>query len=152
MADETEGSLYDNILQATDNLKDIVFSRYGTVTEVLNGKCSVKELDSDLIHSNVPVTGTIPVSVGNVVLLGFVDNDLYQPYIILNKDAKDTATMNTILALGIGLFKIKDDGHLYVELPMGMENIFEIDENGHLLVTLPESATNSYRLNTTDGH
>ena len=56
--------------------------------------------------------------------------------------------LNTILALGLGLFTIKSDGHLWVELPMGISNPFTINNEGHLIVTIPEDASNDYEINT----
>ena len=144
-------SLYDNLLKATDNTNDMVFSRYGKVTEIDGDTCTVEELDDELTHENISIPAIIPVKLNDTVLLGFVDNSIHQPYIqgTLSKD--NPANDAIILALGVGLFKIKEDGHLYVELPQTVENYYEIN-SGHLIVTVPEDVPNDYTLDTETGH
>ena len=136
---------FDNLLRATNNLNDISFSRYGTITRVLGDKCSVQEFDSNLLHENVPllVNG---VKKGDKVLIGFVGNSLHNPIVFGVIGGVKTSEELMILAMGCGLFKIKDDGKLYVELPVGMENIFSINENGVLCVELPDGADNDYSI------
>lgn len=76
---------YENLLRATDNTKDITNEKYATITKVAeNGLCSVLEEDTNLEHSDVPVLNKLPVDTGDKVVLGFVDNSIYNPYIIGN--------------------------------------------------------------------
>ena len=145
-------SLYDNLLKATDNLSDMVFSRYAKVTGIDGDTCTLEELDDELTHENVSIPAIIPVKLNDTVLLGFVDNNLHQPYIIGTTSPENPANEALILALGVGLFKIKEDGHLYVELPQTIENYYEVDNNGHLLVTLPEGVSNDYTIDFDDRH
>ena len=116
-----------------------------TILESNEGYCKIQLTDGNIL-SNLPILGN-PTNTTNGVI-AYLDGEHNNPIIIPSTDE----TMNTILALGLGLFKIKSDGHLYVELPNGISNFFELDENGHLLVTLPTGATNDYSLNTTDKH
>lgn len=73
---------YENLLKATDNIKDITFSRYGVVVDINKDFCVVKENDSDLSHQNVPVLNGLELKRGDNVVLGFVNNDLYNPLIL----------------------------------------------------------------------
>lgn len=79
--EENNDDLYTNLLKATDNLQDIVFQRYATVTSESNGKYTLKELDSELIHNNVPSI-TTDIKKGDTVLLAFTDNSLHNPIIL----------------------------------------------------------------------
>lgn len=74
--------LYDELLKATDNLQDISFSRYGTITSITDDLCSVKEEEQDITHQNVPVLNGLELKRGDNVVLGFVNNDLYNPLIL----------------------------------------------------------------------
>lgn len=142
--DDSNDDLYTNLLKATDNLPDIVFQRYATITGESNGKYTLKELDSDLTHINVPSL-TTDIKVGDTVLLTFTDNTLHNP-LIIGSTTPTNLDEYKIISMGCGLFKIKEDGYLWVELPVGMENIFSIDNNGDLWVELPDGANNDYEL------
>lgn len=83
-------------------------------------------------------------TVGSTALLVFLDND-YNQYLAVT-DNEQANINNTILALGLGLFTIREDGHLWVELPMGLDNPFYINGEGHLIVTLPEGMENDYEI------
>jgi len=146
--DDNNDDLYTNLLRATDNLPDIVFQRYATVTATNNGKYTLKELDSELIHTDVP-TIIGDVRVGDTVVVSFSDNSLHNPFIIGTTTPTNLDDL-TILALGLGLFKIGDNGHLYVELPVNMDNFFEIDNNGDLIVDY-NGASRDYTINS-NGH
>lgn len=87
-------------------------------------------------------------SIGDKAVIIYPDGESNNPLVICSTT---NSTMNTILALGLGLFTIRDDGHLYVELPMGLTNFFSIDEDGHLIVSLPSGVSNDYHLEG-DGH
>ena len=76
--------LYDNLLKATDNTNDITNEKYGTITKINDNLASVKEENSDIEHSNVPMLSKVPVETGDKVIIGFVDNSIYNPVIIGN--------------------------------------------------------------------
>ena len=135
--------LLDNIIEATQ--EETITSRYGVVTSINNNICSVKEEDNDLTHDNVPLPSTFKVKTGDNVILGFVDNNIYNPYIISNLDGGDVFNELIILALGLGKFKIRDDGCLWVELPNNAINPFKI-EDGKLYVDIPDGVSNNYEL------
>lgn len=75
-------SLYENLLKATDNTNDITHEKYGTITKIENGLCSVKETDSGLEHSNVPILNGLSLKLGDNVVLGFAENSIYNPFVI----------------------------------------------------------------------
>ena len=84
-----DNDFYTNLLKATDNLQDITFTRYATVTKLLgNGKCDVKESDNELIHNDVPILNGLSLLTGDTVVLGFAQNSLYNPFIVgvLNRE------------------------------------------------------------------
>ena len=115
-----------------------------TIIESNNGFVKVKLSDGSVL-SNLPVLGN-PTPYTDAIVT-YIDGESNSPLIVPSTNEQ----LNTILALGLGLFKIKDDGHLYVELPMGINNFFEIDTYGHLIVTLPSGVSNDYHLEN-DGH
>ena len=69
--------LYDNLLKATSNIDDITNEKYATVTKVAGDYCSVQEEDTNLEHSQVPILNKITCETGDKVVLGFVNNSLY---------------------------------------------------------------------------
>lgn len=78
-------NLYDNLLRATDNTKDITTEKYGTITKINNdNKANVKEEENDIEHSNVPILSNIPCETGDKVIIGFIDNSIYNPVITGN--------------------------------------------------------------------
>ena len=74
--------LYDNLLRATDNINDITNEKYATVTKIEGKLVSVKEENSELEHSNVPVLNNVKLELGDKVVIGFVDNSIYNPILI----------------------------------------------------------------------
>lgn len=74
--------LYDNLVKATNNLEDIAFEKFGTITKIDNGLCSVVEKDSELEHSNVHILNGLSLKLGDKVVLGFAENSIYNPFII----------------------------------------------------------------------
>lgn len=74
--------LYENLLKATDNTNDITNEKYGTVTKINGALCSVLEEDTNLEHSNVPVLNQIYLETGDKVVIGFVDNSIYNPVVL----------------------------------------------------------------------
>ena len=76
--------LYENLLKATDNTNDITNEKYGTVTKINGALCSVLEDDTNLEHTNVPVLNQIYLETGDKVVIGFVDNSIYNPIVVGN--------------------------------------------------------------------
>ena len=70
---------FSNLQAVTDNLEDITFSRFATITSLNGVYCNVKEDESELEHTQVPLLNGVGLSVGDKVVLGFVDNSLYNP-------------------------------------------------------------------------
>ena len=88
---------------------------------------------------NIRCSGlAIPDTTG---LLIYENGDEHSPFVILFTDAE-----TIIHSLGLGLFKINEDGDLTVELQNSMNNIFQINEEGELTATL--DGTNNYSINT----
>ena len=84
---------FDNLQAATSNLDDIVVNRFATISEINNdGTVNCRE-DDGLTHENVPKP-TINVEIGDKVVLGFVDNSLYNPVILgsMNESISDSYT------------------------------------------------------------
>ena len=73
--------LYENLLRATDNTADITTEKQGTVTKIQDKLCNVKEEATGLEHTNVPVINEVQVKEGDTVLLGFLDNNIYNPVV-----------------------------------------------------------------------
>ena len=125
-------SLYDELLKATDNLQDISFSRYGTITNITDDLCSVKEEEQDITHQNVPILNKTPCKVGDKVVLGFVDNNLYNPVVIGNLSRGNESSGGGGVIM-VGSFKINEEGHLIATIPKDTVNPYHIDTNGHLI-------------------
>ena len=99
--------------------------------------CDIRTQTSTL--RNIRCSGlAIPDTTG---LLIYENGDEHSPFVILFTDAE-----TIIHSLGLGLFKINEDGDLTVELPNSMNNIFTINEDEELTVTL--DVTNNYSINT----
>ena len=154
---------YDNLLKATDNTNDITVEKYGVITKKEGNYCSVKESDTELEHSNVPIVNGANLDVGDKVIIGFLNNSIYDVivYGALDKQVHDDSkqdllisgtnikTINNTSLLGsgnitiegggsggvvmVGSFRINDDGDLIVTLPTGTLNPYHIDENGDLI-------------------
>lgn len=73
--------LYSNLLRATDNTADITTEKQGTITKIQDKLCNVKEEATGLEHTNVPVINEVQVKEGDTVLLGFLDNNIYNPVV-----------------------------------------------------------------------
>ena len=118
-----------------------------TIINIKEGYATVTlDDDGNRKLSNLNCMGE--ANTGDKAVIVYPNGEENNPFVICSTT---NSTMNTILALGLGLFKIKDDGHLYVELPMGLSNFFSINNNGHLIATLPSGVTNDYHLES-DGH
>ena len=85
---------FTNLQAVTDNLEDITFSRYATITSINGAYCNVKEDESELEHTNVPLLNGVNLSAGDKVVLGFVDNSIYNPVILgsMNETFGDSYT------------------------------------------------------------
>ena len=97
----------ENLTSLTDNLNDIAFTRYVTITNVNADKTVDCQEDNGTLHKNVINTTNLNLDVDDVVLLGFVDNNIYNPMItggVTVKAADDTM----IYALGLGKFNINE--------------------------------------------
>lgn len=122
--------LYENLLKATDNTNDITNEKYATVTKVAGDYCSVQEEDTLLEHSQVPILNKITCETGDKVVLGFVNNSLYDPVIIGNLSRKISGGGDGLL---VGSFQINEEGHLIATLPNGASNPYSINAEGHLI-------------------
>lgn len=124
--------LYENLLKATDNTNDITNEKYATVTKVAGDYCSVQEEDTNLEHSQVPILNKITCETGDNVVLGFVNNSLYDPVIIGNLSRKISGGGGGD-GLLVGSFQINEEGHLIATLPNGASNPYSINAEGHLI-------------------
>lgn len=88
---------FTNLQAVTSNIEDITFSRFATITSITGNYATVKEDESELEHTQVPLLNGVNLSVGDKVVLGFVDNSLYNPIIIgaLDKEATNDSYSKT---------------------------------------------------------
>ena len=86
---------FNNLQAVTENISDIAFTRYATITNLTDdGTCTAKEDEDDgLTHENV-LTLSHNLQVGDKVVLGFVDNSIYNPVILgsMNESISDSYT------------------------------------------------------------
>ena len=84
---------FSNLQAVTSNIEDITFSRFATITSITGGYATVLEDESELEHTNVP-TLAHNLQVGDKVVVGFVDNSIYNPVIIgsMNESISDSYT------------------------------------------------------------
>ena len=89
MADD----FFSNLQAVTENISDIAFTRYATITNLTDdGTCTAKEDEDDgLTHENV-LTLSHNLQVGDKVVLGFVDNSIYNPVILTGGEEAYTKT------------------------------------------------------------
>lgn len=136
----------ENLTSLTDNLNDIAFTRYVTITNI-NPDQTVNCIEDDgTIHKNVINTTNLNLSVDDTVLMGFVDNNIYNPMITGGVTVQN-ANDQMIYALGLGKFQINSDGDLILTLPIGIENYFNITEDGDLTVNLADSENTKFTIN-----
>ena len=95
---------YTNLTTITNNLEDIAFTKYATITNINNdGTCTAKEDEEEgLTHENINTLGN-NLRVGDKVVLGFVDNSIYNPVILTGGEEAYTKTETDAL-----LQKIED--------------------------------------------
>lgn len=157
--------LYNELLKATDNLQDITFTKYATITNITDDKCTVKETEQDLTHNNVPILNGLNLKTGDTVIIGFVNNSLYNPIII---GSTGEAQINTQQIIESSAFtnigtsanatqheintkineKINSGGGSGSVIMVGS---FEINSEGHLIATIPNCSVNPYSINN-NGH
>ena len=93
-------NLYDNLRKATNNIDDITTEKYGVITKLDGIYCSVKETDNDLEHNNVPILNGANLSVGDKVILGFLNNSIYDVvcYGALDKTIHDDSKQDLLVS------------------------------------------------------
>lgn len=159
--------LYENLLKATDNTSDITNEKYATVTKLQSDLfCSVKEDDTGLEHSNVPVLNQLYLETGDKVVIGFVDNSIYNPIIVGNLtrgirlSTDDIIEPSSLNNLGLPANSNQHQINLKVNEKINqgggggsivMVGSFVINEEGHLIATIPNGADNPYYINE-QGH
>lgn len=95
-----EGSLYDNLLKATNNVDDITTEKYGVITKLYGLYCNVKESGTGLEHSNVPIVNGANLSVGDKVIIGFINNSIYNVVVYgsLDKQVHDNTKQDQLIS------------------------------------------------------
>lgn len=79
----------ENLTSLTDNLGDIMFTQYATVVAVNEDKrVDCKEKETNTTHKNVINATLYEFDIDDTVILGFVDNSVYDPVIIGAVDGK----------------------------------------------------------------
>ena len=91
---------YDNLLKATSNIDDITTERYATVTKLNGNYCDVKEEDTGLEHTNVPIVNGANLSVGDKAIIGFINNSIYDVvcYGALDKTVHDPTKQDKLIS------------------------------------------------------
>lgn len=157
-------SLYDEMLKATDNTKDITHEKFATISKIDDGKCSVIEEDSNLEHHNVPVLNRLNCQTGDKVVLGFVDNSIYNPILVGNLTRGIRLSSNDIVepsalsnlgtsagapqhAINLKINEKINQGGGSGSTGVVMVGSFRINEDGDLIVTLPTGTLNPYHIN-----
>ena len=154
---------YKNLLKATNNLDDITTEKYGIITSKNGNYCTVKETDNGLEHNNVPILNGANLNVGDKVIIGFLNNSIYDVivYGALDKTIHDDSKQDTLIS-GTNIKTINNQsllgsGNITIEGGGGggsivMVGSFEIDNNGHLIATIPDGASNPYHIDFSTGH
>ena len=154
--------LYENLLRATNQLDQITTEKYATITKINGNYCTAKETDTGLEHTNVPIINGTNLSIGDKVIIGFINNSIYEVvcYGALDKTIHDNTKQDTLISgtniktinnqslLGSGNITIQGGGGSGGVVMVGS---FEIDNNGHLIATIPDGASNPYTINN-EGH
>ena len=149
--------LYTNLLKATSNIDDITTEKYGVITKLNGNYCRVKETTNDLEHHNVPIINGANLTVGDKVIIGFLDNSIYDVvcYGALDKQVHDDSkqdllvsgetikTINHQSLLGSGNITIEGGGGGSGVVMVGS---FRINDDGDLIVTLPTGTLNPYHI------
>lgn len=156
-------TLYENLRKATDNTSDITTEKYGIITKLDGLYCSVKETDNELEHNNVPIVNGANLSVGDNVIIGFLNNSIYDVvcYGALDKTVHDDSKQDALIS-GTNIKTINHQsllgsGNITIEGGGGggsgvvMIGSFRINDEGHLIVTLPTGTLNPYHIDN-NGH
>ena len=157
---------YTNLTTITNNLEDITFTKYATITNInTDGTCTAKEDEEDgLTHENV-LTLSHNLRVGDKVVLGFVDNSIYNPVILTGGEEAYTKTeTNNLLQKKVDepinegtngqvLTTDGQGGRTWKTVQGGggtggivMVGSFTINNDGDLIVTLPTGTLNPYHI------
>ena len=162
---------YDNLTTITNNHEDNAITKYATITNVSNdGTCTAKEDEEDgLTHENV-LTLSHNLRVGDKVVLGFVDNSIYNPVILTGGEKAYTKTETDNLlqkkvdepinegSNGQVLTTDGEGGRTWKTVQGGggdgsiiTVGSFTINNEGHLIVEFPGATDNPYFIND-NGH
>ena len=74
--------LYENLLKATSNIDDITNEKYATVTRKNDNSYDIIEDETNLSHIGVPSLNSTNLETGDKVVVGFVENSIYNPIIL----------------------------------------------------------------------
>ena len=88
----------NNLTSLTDNLNDIAFTRYATITKVNSDNTVDCRENNGTIHKNVINTTSLELSIDDLIILTFIDNDIYQPMVtggVIIQKGKGTAGIVT---------------------------------------------------------
>lgn len=141
MADKTLAEEIITIVENTANNNPA--PEHGRIINTYSdGKVDIQLTTTGDILKYLPTIGDNSVGAEGVVC--YLNGDLDNQIMIVDNARQNEIQL--ILALGLGLFTIREDGHLWVELPMNTLNFFQINNEGHLIVTLPEDTNNDYEL------
>ena len=78
MSDDND--LYTNMLAMIDSNVDYTFEKYATVMKLYdNGFCCVREAEESVEHDNVPILNGAGLRIGDTVILGFLNDSIYEP-------------------------------------------------------------------------
>lgn len=140
-----DDDFFENLTSLTDNLKDIAFTRYVTITNINSDNTVDCREDNGTIHKNVINSTNFTLSIDDVVLLGFIDNNIYNP-MITGGVKINRANDQMIYALGLGKFNIDENGDLIYTLPIGVENYASIVD-GDLIINLDSTEAERFSIN-----
>ena len=155
--------LYNNLQVLIDDNVTVTVEKYATVTKLQEHYCTVKEADEETEHTNVPIIDGAKLQVGDTVVIGFLNNSIYDVvcYGAVGRTVHDD-TKQDLLVSGTNLKTINHQsllgsGNITIEGGGGggsivMVGSFEIDNNGHLIATIPDGASNPYHIDFSTGH
>ena len=154
--------LYNNLQVLIDDNVTVTVEKYATVTKLQEHYCTVKEADEETEHTNVPILDGAKLQVGDTVVIGFLNNSIYDVvcYGAVGRTVHDD-TKQDLLVSGTNLKTINHQsllgsGNIDIQGGGGgsivMVGSFEIDNNGHLIATIPDGASNPYFIDFSTGH
>ena len=154
--------LYNNLQVLIDDNVTVTVEKYATVTKLQEHYCTVKEADEETEHTNVPILDGAKLQVGDTVVIGFLNNSIYDVvcYGAVGRTVHDD-TKQDLLVSGTNIKTINHQsllgsGNINIEGGGGggsvvMVGSFRINDEGHLIVTLPTGTLNPYHINE-QGH